>query len=84
MAAPRLNHWLEKIADELRGGEDEVPAGFKTSIELAQEMGWSRTKTRGVLNAGIASGGVELRRLRRLVNGKMHCVPYYGQSTPKH
>lgn len=73
-----LAELVEAIAN---GGVEQVPAGWQTAQQLADECGNSLRRTREILRAGMRAGLVEVRTFRIRTSGKVYPVPHYRKKT---
>lgn len=77
-----LAELVEAIAN---GGVEQVPAGWQTAQQLADESGKSLARTSEVLRQAIRAGLVEVRTFRIRTSGKVYPVPHYRKKkTPDH
>lgn len=67
----------ELIAALANGGVEEVPAGWQTAQQLADECGKSLPRTSEILRAAIRAGLVEVRTFRIRAGNKVYPVPHY-------
>ena len=59
---------------------EEIPKGWKTSMEWAKEFKLSPPQTRRLLRKGLEDGVVEKKGFRsRLENGKVTIKPFYKE-----
>jgi len=79
MAAPRMNHWLERIETELARQEDAVPSGFESCVDMQKRLGWGRWRVMQSITAGLQAGVIERVQLRRRVGDSLHTVPHYRE-----
>lgn len=80
--ADLLKHLVEALAN---GGIEEVPAGWQTAQQIANESGKSLQRTSAVLRAAVRADLVEVRAFRIRTSGKVYPVPHYRKKkTPDH
>lgn len=69
---------LAELAEALaNGGVEEVPAGWQTAQQLADECGKSLPRTSEILRSGMRAGLVEVRTFRIRAGNKVYPVPHY-------
>ena len=75
------NALLKRILSAKSHAADEVPKGFKTTIQYASEWGLKASRTRVLLNSGIRDGVVEARsfRIPTGIDGKLYPVPHFRE-----
>lgn len=57
--------------------EDAVPSGWKTTAEIAKEIGMSWSTVSRLMREGMSTGKVECRKFRVERGGVLRPVPYY-------
>jgi hypothetical protein len=78
MASPRLNQWLDVIAEACcRQSEDKIPPGFHSVIEIAKASGSTKNTASKTLLAGLKLGIVERVMLKRFRNNQLRKIGYY-------
>lgn len=74
---------LEKLREVGRQAEP-VPKGWKTSVQLQAEWGFSQSQVSILLIRGMKSGIVEMKKFRIAgLNGMVKCVPHYREKSRK-
>lgn len=73
-----LKHLIAALAN---GGIEEVPAGWQTAQQIANDSKKSLQRTREVLRAAVKSDLVEVRCFRISTGGKVYPVPHYRKKT---
>lgn len=69
---------LAELAEAIaNGGVEEVPDGWQTAQQLADESGKSLARTSEVLRQAIRAGLVEVRTFRIRAGNKVYPVPHY-------
>lgn len=69
---------LAELAQAIaNGGVEQVPAGWQTAQQLADECGKSLPRTSEILRAGMRAGLVEVRTFRIRAGNKVYPVPHY-------
>lgn len=62
---------------------DKVPPGWKTSIQWADEDGFSHSYTRQLLSRAVADGTIEMKKFR-ISNGNMlFPTPHYREKSKR-
>lgn len=57
-------NWGKLLQEALLGEPDKVPRGWKTSSQIADELGKSACYTRELLLRGVAAKKIESKRFR--------------------
>ena len=69
---------LAELAEALaNGGVEQVPVGWQTAQQLADDSGKSLPRTSEILRAGVRAGMVEVRTFRIRSGSKVYPVPHY-------
>jgi len=59
------------------GGIEEVPAGWRTARDIAEESGKSLARASEILRDAVERGLVEVKVFRIRTGGKVYPVPHY-------
>ena len=82
METPSVKSKAQQLLEELlvihQGKEDEVPEGFFPSRHYSKEWKISIAKTNELLSVAVKAGKVKKIMLRKLFNGKIRVIPFYG------
>jgi len=76
---PEIARWAKSMCD-LRGEEDEVPAGWYREDELAKKLGMSNSGVRPYVRELLNRGKLESKKLKRWLKGRTerrYSVTYY-------
>lgn len=69
---------LAELAEAIAsGGVEQVPAGWQTAREIAEESGKSLARASDILRDAIEHGLVEVRTFRIRAGNKVYPVPHY-------
>lgn len=69
--------WITLLESATAKQEDPIPAGYKTTREIAKETGIGFDHTRLKLRLLLKAGAVERRCFRRKNGRGLSMVPYY-------
>lgn len=72
-----MKDWSTLLSQALQGAPDKVPAGWKTSAQLAKESGLGICRTQRALKKLVKQGQVEIKLFRVKVTAKTLPVPHY-------
>jgi hypothetical protein len=71
------NDWLAILSSAGKRVADEVPPGFKTVAEIANETGKSTSQTTKHLREALKLGLVETRKFNVPAGEKLYPVPHF-------
>ncbi len=80
---PLTDATLRAIVAELQNQAEQPPPGFYTWEEWSKRWKLKRTATVRYLEAGVESGVMEVRLLRRDLGAYVRRVPHWGRKTGK-
>lgn len=80
---PLTDATLRAIVAELQNQAEQPPPGFHTREEWSKRWKLKRTATCRYLEAGVKSGVMEVRLLRRDLGAYVRRVPHWGRKTGK-
>lgn len=66
---PEIARWAKSMCD-LRGEEDEIPAGWYREDELAKKLGMSPSGVRPYIRLLLDRGKLESKKFRRWIEGR--------------
>lgn len=79
MVAAGVNDLLARIRAEMTGAPEEVPEGWMTSHQWAEQWGMKISNTKLTIQAGVRHGLMETKRFRIISNGKRYMMPHYRE-----
>lgn len=68
--------WKDE-AKMMRVPVDEVPAGWKTTAQIADEGGWALSTARKIVLETLRAGRAEHRTFRIRTGTRVYAVPHY-------
>jgi DNA-binding MarR family transcriptional regulator len=71
------NDWLAILKQAGRKKADEVPPGWNTVIQIAEETGKSKSHTAKMLNEAVEAGMVDRKEYIIDRRSKIQSVPHY-------
>lgn len=72
-------NWGELLMDALSVKADEIPRGWSTANQIAEETGNSGSHVRAQLCAAVKQGKVERKDFRILINGRVRAISHYRE-----
>jgi predicted transcriptional regulator len=72
-----MSDWLKKLRECAVEKVDEVPKGWKTARQIAEETHLSHQRVRGLIYEGVRSGKIQTRTFRVKTSTKVYPIPHY-------
>lgn len=70
-------NWLNTLQSAIESTVDDAPKDFKTLLQIASEIGKSRTQTGTLMRIAIAGGNVDVKLFRIKSGQVIRPVPHY-------
>ena len=70
---------LAKLARKVLLQPDKVPPGWETSEQIAKKNGYSESRARALLIAGIRAGLIERKKFRLSARGNVFPISHYRE-----
>lgn len=71
--------WVLKLQKQMQTEGDVVPTGWKTSEQIAKELGRSNNTARRLLKHWISNGFVEMRRFKVKKKNGIFALQHYKE-----
>jgi hypothetical protein len=72
-----MSDWIKALREARLGGSENVPKGWKTVRQLADEFGLQRPQTYTNLERMLSAGKTEKKNFRISVGSLVRATPHY-------